>query len=103
MSKKVSAGSEREILVAAAKADNGFRDWLDLVAPGVKSGEVHQVWLPELFMILKLLWEIYQFLQEQGCFKKMMVSRKVYKALRKPSPEDQELALKNLKGEYGCP
>lgn len=92
---------EQSVLREAAMRDEGFQNWVDLVSPGAPvAGAVKEVWLPELFAILQLLWEIYQWLVAKGWIKSIIVSWKVSRALRRNGKAAQQFALQIIKSDY---
>lgn len=88
-----------EVLRQAAIRDTKFVTWVDMVHPG-STNDIQKVWLPELIMLLRLLWDIYQWLKGKGWIKYIRVTWKVSRALRLKSEMEQEIALKKVKEEF---
>lgn len=82
--------SEQESFVKVAQADAGFQKFLDTVSPRRPDG-VQEVFIAELFLILQILWEIYQILKRLGFFKAWFQTIKV-KAAMKASSKEKKLA-----------
>lgn len=78
--------------VQTVQEDKEFSRWVDDVSPRSPSG-VQQVWIAELFLVLKILWEIYQILKALGWFKGWWETRKVKRAMRGLTATEKENAL----------
>jgi hypothetical protein len=57
------------------------------------------VFFAELVAILKLLWDIYQFLKEKGIITRWMVKRQVKAAMRFSTAREKEVALYNIRNK----
>lgn len=77
--------------VQVLQQDAEFNKFVDNVSPRVQG--IQQVWIAELFMVLKLLWEVFQILKGLGFFKGWFETRKVKKAMRGQTTEQKELML----------
>ena len=67
----------------------GFYDFVSGVTP---KDEVKKVWLGEVLLILKALWELYQLLKQLGIFTRWVATRKIRTAMR----VDEQLRLAAL-------
>lgn len=81
--------------VQVMQQDEDFKKFVDNVSPRVEG--IQQVWIAELFMVLKLLWEIYQILKGLGFFKGWLETRKVKRAMKGKTTEQKEVALTSVR------
>lgn len=91
--KKVLA--DHESFVQTVQADDGFKKWAEGVSPEVAG--IRKVWLKEFFLVLQLLWEVYQILRKNGFIKFWWETRKVRRALTKMVIVEQEKALISIR------
>lgn len=83
--------------VTVVQADPAFAKWVDGVSPRVSG--IQQVWVAELFFVLKLLWEIYQILKGRGFFSAWFQTRKVRIAMRGKTVAEKEEALSKVRND----
>ena len=81
--------------VQTVQSDVQFNSWVKEVSPEVVG--IQRVWLQELFLILKILWEIYQLLRKYGIIKFWWETRKVTRALAREDITARELALMEIR------
>lgn len=86
--------NEYEFFVSNAKDDAGFSAFVEKVSP---NGQVQQVWIAELFLVLKILWEIYSILKKFGFFAAWWETRKVKAAMRSLSVREKEHKLSQIR------
>lgn len=82
-----------EGFVLHVRQDPMFREFLDTVAPKEKDSGIQKVWLSELFLILKILWEIYNVLKGMGWFTKWWTTIKLKRAMAKKDEAEKQEAL----------
>lgn len=80
-------------------SDTKFLAFVDNVSPK-KSGGVQPVFLAEAIAVLQLLWELYTFFKDKGCFTQMKMRTLVKQAMKEPTAQWQEAALEKLKVKY---
>lgn len=95
MKNDVALMSHAEFTVMVDNTDLQFRAFVNSVSPKNPSG-VQPVFLAELFLVLKILWEIYQWMKGKGWFSKWLLARKVRAAMTPVRVEDKEDALKTI-------
>ena len=66
--------------LGAAELEPGFQRFVDDVSPRTADG-VQPVFWAEFFLVLKILWEIYQLLKARGWFQKWLTKVRIKKAL----------------------
>lgn len=87
--------------VQVVQTDPEFVKFVEDVSPRLDG--VQQVWIAELFLVLKILWEIYQILKGLGFFKKWFETRKVKKAMRLEKVALKETALMHVRDSLTVP
>ena len=79
-----------------AKQDAGFNLFVDDVSPRDARG-AQPVFFAELYLVLQVLWQIYQFLDKMGFFKKFFTVLRVKRAMKKGTPAAKQEALEVLR------
>jgi hypothetical protein len=77
----------------------GFRQFVDGVSPRAKNG-VQPVFLAEAFLVLQILWEIYQFVKKMGWLEAFFAKRKVKQAMRAETKEAKAVELQTILDGY---
>lgn len=97
----MSPFENHEVFLQVVQSDADFTAWVDSVSPRVSVAPsvpaIQQVWIAELFLVLKILWEIYQILKAKGWFKAWFETRKVKRAMRNLRTADKEIALMKVR------
>lgn len=85
--------------IVQAKKDDGFRAFVDEVNPRDSDG-IQKVWISEAFLIIKILWELYNVLKELGWFSALFAKWRIKKAMKLPTEIQREAALNAVKAIY---
>lgn len=95
--------NEQQGYLTAIEQDPEFDAFIESVTP---HEEIQQVWMAEFFLILKILWELFQLMKGLGWFDKWLKVRKVRRAMKLPMPKEGEagtnfrmLALQKIKDD----
>lgn len=87
---------EHAALVVKSKTDYEFNAWVLQLSPRDVTGR-QPVFFEEAFLILKILWAIYQALKSAGVFSRFMVRRQVRKALLLSTIDAKEQTLLGIR------
>jgi hypothetical protein len=87
--------NEHQIFQTTVEQDPQFEAFVKDVTP---ADQVQQVWLSEFFLILKILWELFQLMKSLGWFDRWLKVRAVRRAMRY-HPNLREDKLKAIKDE----
>lgn len=86
---------DHEAFVQTVQEDDSFTKWVDGVSP--RKAGVQQVFIAELFLVLQILWEIYQILKKLGFFSAWFQTMKVKRAMRREEVKDKEVFLMKVR------
>lgn len=86
---------DHEAFVQTVQEDGSFTKWVDSVSP--RKAGVQQVFIAELFLVLQILWEIYQIMKKFGFFKAWFETMKVRRAMRREEVKDKEVYLMHVR------
>ena len=93
MDSKLQAFNDTDFRVAV-KSDSGFNNFLDKVSPPARG--VQRVWINELILILRILWELYKLWRGAGFLSKFFLRWRVWGAMRIRSAVSREKRLREL-------
>ncbi len=79
-------------MVRRAQYDIRFMAFVEEVAPRQKPGK-QPVFFEELFLVLKILWAIYEILKARGWFSRFMAKKQIKQAMRLETVIAKEAAL----------
>lgn len=74
--------------------DPKFREFVDSVSP--RENGVQPVFFAELFLILKILWEVYTILKGLGFFSKWFTTMRVRAAMKVKNIDERERRLQAI-------
>lgn len=86
---------DHEAFVQTVQEDGEFTKWVDSVSP--RKAGVQPVFIAELFLVLQILWEIYQMLKKFGFFSAWFQTMKVRRAMKREEVKDKEIYLKKVR------